>query len=153
KQTFWGTVEITKGDSKAINGLLAANGERVQRDIERDEEIKLWNRRVDNAREQQVAYLRGWSPEQIKKLPEWDEKNEREEFAKRVKEKTEQRKDDFKNTYEATYGSIDAMLARNVTGDQRDKADHLVAQGGILRPEQKLHYAVVEKDAETVKSF
>ncbi|MEH2522012.1 hypothetical protein V1279_007585 [Bradyrhizobium sp. AZCC 1610] len=153
-----GAPRYVGGDRKAIEGILKSQAERARRETERDLSVELTDRYKAFALRQEMAMLRGRSREEIEAFGTWDWKAERDKVKEQIEIKTKERAQTYTSALKAGYeekngiGSLDAMLDRNLTGTHREKARDMIAHGGILEPEQAMHYAVEDEDADAVKS-
>lgn len=124
-------------DDEAVNKILKSQGDRARKDVERDLNHDLEYRA-------EVDSLRGreW------KAADWD--RERKAMKSRMEDETQKRAFQYMSKIETKFdkewgggeGGLTVMLVYNMSGEDRQKAFDLKNQGGILKPEQEIFYAV-----------
>jgi len=130
KQSF-----ITSDET--VNKILQSQGQRARKDVERDLNHDLEYRA-------EVDSLRGceWKPER------WN--SERTAMKSKVEDETQKRALQYMSNLETKFdkewgggkGGLTVMIVFNMSGDDQKKAYDLKKQGGILKPEQEIFYAV-----------
>lgn len=122
-------------DDEVVNKVLESQYTRARTEVGFDQEADLRNRR-------ELTLLRG--------LP-WNERAEREAMAGRIEQLADERArrhmSQLEQRYDASYskwgkGGLQVLIAFNMSGNEQDKARDLLRQGGRLRPEQEVLYAV-----------
>jgi len=129
---------LVYASDEAMNNVLKAQGERARKEVERDEKLDMQNRA-------EIDALRGFP---------WDEKrwkSERDALDERIEQKTAEKAhanmSALEQGYDAKYskfgsGGFRYMIAMNMSGSDKKMAWDLIEQGGILRPEQEIDYAI-----------
>ncbi|HEX9919821.1 MAG TPA: hypothetical protein VGA87_11670, partial [Pyrinomonadaceae bacterium] len=135
-----------------LKGILKSQGERARREGDRDRaaaELKLHERIA-------IAELRGFP------LSEEEIKSARDRINADVEKKVKENAAKYMSALEKGYdekhgkygkGSLQIVIALNMSGDERDMARDLIKGGGLLKPEQELDYAIRDDDPDAIKGM
>lgn len=134
-------------DDKVVNGILESQHTRARSEVTLDLEHDLRQRR-------ELAGIRG---------EDWNDDAERKAMAGQVDELAQKRSMGYmkalEDTYDSSYstwgkGGLQVLIVFNMSGTDQDKAQDLLEQGGKLKPDQEIFYAVegVGTDVDALKN-
>lgn len=125
-------------EDDAVNKVLRAQGERARKEVERDLKLDMQERA-------EIDALRGFPWDKAR----WEK--ERTDLDANIEKQTQARAEANMSALEKGYdkkygkygeGSLRVMIAMNMSGTEKKMANDLLKQGGILRPEQEIDYAI-----------
>ena len=124
-------------DDDVVNGVLRNQYERALEEIRRDEWPAIQQRLDEQARQE------GWTPYQRRA----EERRLERELEQRAQERASGYMGQLEDRYNADYptwygGGLRTVVELNMSGNDREMARNLIAQGGYLSPAQEIHYAV-----------
>jgi hypothetical protein len=138
---------ITSDDT--VNKILESQYTRARKDVERDKNVDLQFRAEVDALQDKPWTTEKWAQEREKA---------KDEINKEAEQRSKLYMSKLENAYDEKYsafgkGGLQALIVFNMSGDDRQKAFDLIKQGGHLRPEQEIFYAVngIGTDVDALK--
>lgn len=125
-------------DDEAVNKILASQHDRAKKDVTRDANLDLQFRaEVDDLRGKPWNAAR-WGQER---------KNLKAHIEKETAKRSKLYMGKLEQAYDSKYsrfgkGGLQVLIAFNMSGTEQQKARDLLAQGGKVKPEQEIYYAV-----------